>query len=140
MKSRHQLFTQRSHPGFGAFAGIGGQPRRQRLKDVKDAPVARRPHGKGRQRQQNADHGHADQLSQRNPARPIAAWQSQSTSAGANATAASAPSGRNSAAQVTAKVNQSALAQPGSSRNRAIAHMASASIKSVGASASGATV
>ena len=61
-------------------------------------------------------------------------------SAGAKATAASAPSGRNSAAHVTANVNHSAFAHFGSSRNRAIAHMASASMNSVGVSVSGAAV
>ncbi len=49
-----------------SFVWIVGQPRRQRLKDVKDAPVPCRPHGKGSQRQQNANHRHAHQLSRRN--------------------------------------------------------------------------
>ena len=42
-----------------ALTGIGSQPRRQRLKNMKDPPVARRPNGKWRECQQNANRRHA---------------------------------------------------------------------------------
>ncbi len=51
---------------------------------------------------------------------------------GAKAMAASAPSGRRSVAQVTAKVKVSAVAHRGRSWKRAMADMASARAKSVG--------
>jgi len=57
--------------------------------------------------------------------------------AGAKVIAASAPSGLKNVAQVTARVNQSAFPHFGSSRNRAIAHIASANANRVGVSVSG---
>ena len=54
-----------------ALAGIGSQPRRQRLKNVKDPPVAHGPNGKWRQRQ------HARRLS---PCQSICAQEFHSPS------------------------------------------------------------
>ena len=73
-------------------------------KTWKTLPVADGPGGKGRESEQDADDGDASELLERDGAVMVAGGRPSEQSAGARATATSAPSGRRSAAKVTAKV------------------------------------